>query len=371
MRAASDLFGQIIEGSRSVRLIVDVFYDDEPTFEDLPVDASDWSLSWDLESELKSTGSITAVYTSEAGESLSPRGFLDTLAPYGQQVNILVEVTLGSSFTEVLQLGRFRINQAPEATDSYFQFLGRTLTAGSVVKLTIDDLLSNVKRAGFHQPEPAVITDSTWAELQRITGLPVNPNLTDKPTPDGLIYQNTAGGRLNAFQVLTSYLGGVGVTNSFGEITAVPYDTSSTPVATLAMGAEGRVLSASGGLTSDDFYNVVVGDYQYKDGTPIQLEPARAIGPLDPDGPFGEFTYYDKSDTVTTLAGAKKRVQEVLQQLVEANTFRITLSCIADYRLEQGDVVTFVSMTGQVTGRILAIKFTADGLMEVLLNVRP
>jgi hypothetical protein len=368
VRVASDLFGQVIEGTRTIRLIVDVFYDDEPTFQNLPV--SDWALAWDLESELKSTGSLTAAYTSEAGESLSPRGFLDVLAPYGQQVNVLVEVSVGSVFTEVLQLGRFRINQAPEAADTYFSFLGRTLTAGSVVKLTIDDLLSNVKRAGFHQPEPPILTDSTWNEIQRITDLPVNPSLGDQPTPTGIIYQNTAGGRLTALQTLTSYLGGIGVTNSFGEVTAIPYDTNTTPVATLAMGETGRVLSATTGLDTDNLYNLVVGDYQEKDGTPIYAE-APATGLLAPDGPFGEFTYYDQSDTVTTAKQAQARVQTVLAQLIAANTFRITLSCIADYRLEQGDVVTFQSMTGSITGRIISIKFTADGLMEVVLDVRP
>jgi hypothetical protein len=369
VRPASDLFGQVIGGTRSVRLIVDVFYDDEPTFEDLPV--SDWSLAWDLESELKSTGDLTVAYTSQAGESLTPRGFLDTLAPYGQQVNVLVEVSAGAGFTEVLQLGRYRIAQAPEASDTYFQFLGRTLSAGSLVKLTVDDLLSNVKRAGFHQPEPPILTDTIWGEIQRITGLPVNPSLPDKATPSGLIYQNNTGGRLAAFQDLTSALGGIGVTNSFGEVTAIPFDVDPTPVAVLAMGDNGRVISASTGLDADNLYNVVVGEYQYPDGTPIPVEPAKATGTLAPDGPFGESTFYDKSDTIDTLEAAQARVQTVLNQLIASNTFRITLSCIADYRLEQGDVATFQSMTGAVTGRIISIKFTADGLMEVVLDVRP
>lgn len=367
MRPASDLFGQVIEGSRSIRLIVDVFYDDEPTFPNVPV--SDWSFAWDLESELKSSGNLTVAYTSQAGESLSPRGFLDVLAPYGQQVNVLIEVTIGDQFTEVLQLGRFRINQAPEASDSYFKFLGRTLTAGSLVKVTVDDLFSSVKRDGFHWPGPPYLTTSTWDEIQRLTDLPVNPSLDDLPTPAGLIYEPREGGRLSAVQMLASNLGGIAVTNSFGEVTALSFDTGTTPVAVLAMGENGRVLSASTGLDSSNLYNVVVGTYQEEDGTPIYAV-ASASGALAPDGPFGEYTFYDQSDTVKTQRQANTRVQKVLTQLIEANTFRITLSVIADYRLEQGDVVEFKSMTGSVVGRIIAIKFTADGLMEVTLDVR-
>jgi hypothetical protein len=356
-----------MEGTRSVRLIVDVFYDDEPTFTDLPV--SDWGLSWDLESELKSTGDLTVAYTSTAGESLSPSGFLDTIAPYGQQVNILIEASAGSSFTDTLQIGRYRINQAPEAADSYFQFLGKTMSSGSLVKLTIDDLLSSVKRAGFHWPEPPILTDTTWGELQRLTGLPVNPSLDDAPTPAGLIYQNNEGGRLAAVQALTSALGGIGMTNSFGEFTAVPYDYGD-PVATLAMGENGRVISATNGLDSDGMYNLVVGSYQGEDGTPYYATAALP-GVLSPEGVFGEYTYYDTSSAVTTQDAANARVQTVLDQLVQANSYRITLSCVADYRLEVGDVVTFMSLTGQITGRLLSVKFTSDGLMEVVLNVRP
>lgn len=360
-----DLFAQVAAGSRSQRLIVDVFYDDEPIFTDLPV--TDWTLTYDLESELKSTTDLTAVYTSTAGESLSPRGFLDALAPYGQQVNVLIEVAAGP-YTDTLQLGRFRVNQSPDAQDSYFRFADRTLTAGSLVKITADDLLSTVKRAGFHWPEPPLLADTTWGELQRITGLPIAQNLPDAPVPAGIIYQPKDGGRLAATQMLMSALGGIAVTNSFGELTAVPF-TYSAPVATLDIGENGRVLSVSTSLDSDGLYNTVVGTYQATDGTPL-FAVAYGTGPLAPDGPFGPYTYYDTSDTVTTQAAADARAESVLTQLQTGQTYRITLSCLADYRLEPGDVVTFTSQTGAITGRIISLKFTADGRMEPVLDVR-
>jgi hypothetical protein len=360
-----ELFTQIGAGVRSQRLIVDVFYDDNPTFDDLPI--SDWTLSWDLESELKSTADLTAAYTSLAGESLSPREFLDTLAPYGQQVNVLIEVTAGDQ-SAALQLGRFRINQSPEAADSYFSFLGRNLTAGSLVKVTSDDLLSAVKRDGFHWPEPPILTSSTWDELQRISGLPVAPNLTDKATPSGLIYQPKEGGRLEAVQVLASWLGGVGVTNSFGELTTVPF-AYGDPVTELFIGDQGNVLSATTSVDSDGLYNTVVGSYQEKDGTPI-FSTYSSTGVLSPTAPFGEYTYYDSTDTVETQAQADARVRSVLKQLQRGQTYRVTLSCIADYRLEVGDVVRFTSPTGSIVGRMLTCKFTPDGLMETTIDVR-
>jgi hypothetical protein len=367
VRDASDLFGQIGAGSRSQRLIVDVFYDDEPRYEDLPISDKDWSFSWDLESELKSTGDLTVAYTSLAGESLSPKDFLDVLAPYGQEVNVLIEVTAGP-VTEVLQLGRFRINQSPQAADSYFQFLGRNLTAGSMVKVTVDDLLSSVKRDGFHWPEPPNLTDSTWDELQRITGLPVAPSVPDKPTPSGLIYQPKEGGRLEAVQMLASWLGGVAVTNSFGELTVIPFEFGD-PVAELFIGDQGNVLSATTSVDSDGLYNTVVGTYQEDDGTPIYVTET-AKGVLAPDGPFREYTYYDQTDTVKTRTQAEARVKSVLDQLQRNQTYRVTLSCIADYRLEFGDVVRFTSPTGSIVGRILTWKPTADGLMEITLDVQ-
>jgi hypothetical protein len=160
-----------------------VFYNDEPVFTDLPV--SDWSLSWDLESEIKSTGNLTAAYTSDGGGVAVPARVPRCPRPVRAASERPRRGVRGSVFTETLQLGRFRINQSAGAVDSYFQFLGKTLTAGSLVKL--HHRRSAVVRETRRVPlaRTAQMTDSTWDEVQRITALPVNPNLTDAPTPPG------------------------------------------------------------------------------------------------------------------------------------------------------------------------------------------
>jgi hypothetical protein len=357
----------VLAGSFQTRLIVDVFYDDEPLFRDLPV--TDYSLAWDLESELKSSGSLAVHYSGTAADSLTPREFTDVLAPFGQQVNVLMEVRLGDVYTGTLQLGRYRIAQTPEASDSFMRLRGQTLVQGSTVKITIDDLLSTVKRWGFRWPAPPIHADSTWDELQRISGLPIDANLDDRPTPAGLIYEPSGGGRLKAVQQLASYLGGTGYTTPYGELSAIPF-TAGPVVNRLTMGREGRILDWPTSMDSDDIFNAVVGTYQADDGTPIYSIAQQATGALAVGGPFGENTYYDQSDTVATQAQADARTAKLLGQLLSNQTYRVTVVCLLDPRIEFGDVIELVSPFATVTGRVVAYSFGTDGTMQVTLDVR-
>jgi hypothetical protein len=366
----------------AVRIHVDVFYDDERTLEDLPV--TDWDFKWDAESATKSIGSLTVQWQGGRGESLSPRQFLDKVAPFGQQVAVLAEIGYGTTYSETVLLGRFRINQAPQAVDDWFGFNGRPYVSGSTVQLTVGDLLSAVGRRGFRWPGVPRFTGSTWDEIQFISGLPIDSDpLPDKPTPADFVYQPTQSGRLDAIQQLMSWLGGVAVTNSFGELTAIPFAPDLTTTLALTMSTRGTVLQVQTGLDATYLSNEVVGTYQDDDGTPIYAWAYVGTGPLAIGGPFGSVTAYDSDQTVTTQDAANARVRRVLQQLLLAQTNRVTVSCLFDPRAEIGDVATLtgpqaVKADGTlsdplwtIAGRIVSLEWSSSsrGLMTVVLDV--
>lgn len=332
----TDLASYLLE-SVSYRLIVDVFYGDERTYPNLPV--TDWELVWDIETATKSEGTLTVQYQGDRGDSLTPKEFLDTLAPYGQQVNVLIEVSFGEIFTETVLLGRFRINAAPQSVEDWFGFEGRPYVLGSTIQVAVGDLLTMLDSWAFRGPSVPKYTTSTWDELQSITTLPVAPTLTDRPTPANFVYVPGPGGRLTGMQQLMSYLGGIAVTNEYGELTAVPYAAGGS-VNTLTMGTRGTIVSVESELDSSTLFNEVIGEYQDDDGTPIYAWAVIDSGPLATTGEYRSRTApTDHDDTVTSLTAAQARVRKVLTQYLHAQTVRYTLQVALDPRTQVGDVV--------------------------------
>lgn len=385
MRDGSAQLAQVLtQGSFSMRLVADVFYGDERTIVNLPVDPDSWTLTWDVEGQTKFSGTIRVIYQGLTGDGVTPEGLTDPLSPFGQEISLLAKISFGSVFTETVLLGRFRIDSVPNASDSWFGFGGVAYVSGSIVDLEIVDLLDNIRRWGFRWPGVPTYTTSTWDELALISGLPIDTDpLPDKATPGNLVYQATSGARLDAVQQLMSYLGGVPVVNSFGELTALPFNVGA-PVNTLTMGLQGTVVSIENALDSSQVFNEVVGSYQDDDGNPIWAVATITGGPLTYGGLYPATTAYDSDDTVTTQDAAFTRVRNVLQQYLQAYTIRYTLTTIVDPRAEIGD---FVQVNGPqavnpiggalsaplftLTGRLVSIELTGTdpGLMTVVIDV--
>jgi hypothetical protein len=365
VRETTDTLDAILSGPFQARVIVDALLDEDVTFPDLPV--SDWELTGDIERDLPTAADLTVTYSGKDGTGLSPRGFLDVLAPYGQQVNVLLECSL-RQYSETVQIGRFRIDSVPESSDSYFQFAGKTLVAGSQVQVGAVDLLLGVQKNGFRWPAPPAIPASSWAELQRLTGLPVSPSLDDRATPAGLIYQPKTGGRLEAVQQLSSWLGGVGVVNSFGEFTVVPFEPGDV---VLELG-RGKVVTPPQAISTDGLTNWVVGTYQEDDGTPIYAEDWVRTGPLRADGPLGPWiTQAESDDSIKTQSAADARVTQLLQRSLATQTYRVEVSCRLNPLVENGDVVKVNTIDGRsIIGRTVNWKITrGKALMNLTLDV--
>lgn len=373
MRPSSAQLGEVLRDGFAFRVFLDALYDDNRLVESLSVD--DCTLSWDIEGEISATGTLNVVYSGDFADSMTPRQFSDGLAPFGQEINLLIEVSDGGQFSETLLLGRYRIIAVDGAEDTYTKRLGRQIVVGSVMRLTIQDLFITVKRHGLRWPSPPVRTDSTYAEIQRLAGLPVLETLPDAETPTGIIYEPKEGGRLEAVQMLASSLGGVAYVTPEGEVSIIPFEPGAV-VNTLAMGEGGRILSWPTSINSEGLYNEVVGSYQADDGTPYYGYAAITSGALATDGPFGPYTYADSAQGVQNQGQADKRAQAMLDQLTGRQTYRITVTCVLDPRIELGDVVELLGPLNDdgtpvysVTGRVLSYGFGRGGDMTVTLEV--
>ncbi len=368
MRPHSDRLVELLRaGSFNAVLVVDAFRGAERRIKDL--DAAEWDLRWDRESNLKSAGTMTAVTVTDFGVSMSPTQITDDLAPFGSELNILMEISSGDSFRETIQIGHFRIAETPSARDEFADFGVQQIVTASVVELTLHDRLSTVERRGFRSEENPQTT-SAWSELARISGMQVirHPSLADAVLPTDMVYKAVKGGRLQAVRAIAEILGGTEYTTPDGALSVWPY-TAGTVVARLELGEFGTIIGDSEGLDSSDVVNVVVGEFETEDRQPIYAV-AVASGELGPEGEYAENTFYHSNPAIRTQEAADIEVALVLEQLSSTTMRRITVTCVINPLVETGDVIEVERNSGSlIVGQIVSIRYGASMAMTVEVDV--
>lgn len=370
MRQASDNLKQVLaSGGFTTRLIVDAFYGETRTFVNVPADSYD--LKWDSEAQIKAAGTLNVVYSPEVAQSLTPQKFTDTLAPYGQEVNLLLEVASDdSTFSETVQLGSYRITAVPEAADSFFEDGDQVITVGSRVTLTLEDRMVAVQRKGFRSEQNPPGNATCWGEIARLTGAQVSRSVPDKAVPSGTTYLAKQGGVLEAVQDLAGVLGGVAYFTPDGAISVLP-DERGPVAAELVLGESGTILSVADSMDSDGVYNVVVGNFTDDDRNPIYAVAELTTGPFSTSGPYGEYTRYYASDFVKTQAAANSAVKAILTQSTSSQAYRVPVQCIINPLIEDGDMVSVQRQNGvPIVGRVVSHSFGSSNMMNLELDVQ-
>lgn len=363
--ARSSELEQVLQGgSFSTRLIVDSF--NGPTRTHFDLGFSDWELRWNREANLKSAGSVTLLEVDDYGRSVVPVLPSDDLSAFGQELNILMEVS-AESFSETVQLGHFPIAEVPETEDGYADFGDRQIVAASKVVTELEDRLAAVERRGFQAEENPVST-SAWAELARISGMQVIRSRPDVTLPSDFVYQAIQGGRLKAVRAIATLLGGVEYTTPDGALSVLS-STPGSPVGTLHLGEDSVILADSGAIKARDVYNVIVGDFETDERIPIHVV-ARATGAYSPDA-IKERTKYVTSTSVRTTDAAQAFVDAELAA-ASRPAQRLTVETIINPLIEFGDVWYLERDNGStVSAQVVSIVMSSQspGRMRMEMDV--
>lgn len=368
MRASSTDLPNVLTGSFSRRLIADVFHGSDRVEHGLDVTA--WSLTGDLTSDVKHSGSGTIVYASPDGTSFVPNGMNGVLSPYRAKLLLTLEIADDNiGFSESVTLGWFKVTSVPSGFDQYVDSSpGGRVVSASVVQVEFQSLDVNLKRRGFRSPEQPPSLLSCYDELRRISDMPVMETLPDKVLPKAITYDASDGGRLQGVQDIAQVLGGRAVPDSSGALTIIPPATT-TPVGVLTVGLEGTVIDVGNSVDTDGVYNCVVGTFEDVNRNPIYSVATVNAGPLAVGGDYGEYTYYYSNDAINTRAAGDAAVRQVLSTSIGGQTYEVPIQCIINPLVELGDVLEVDGWDRPIIGQLIKYSMSDSALMNVTLEV--
>lgn len=369
MRDVSTRMAEVLDGGQfDIELTIDVFYGAERTLRDLRVDPS-WEVSWRRSADAPGSGLVLVMYDSQSGESVAPREFTDLLAPFGQEVVLKLTVSVGAEFREVVQLGRWQIDDVPSARDEHFRHLGRVVTDVSMVELSLIDQLEAVRADGFDRIE-SPRSPSAWDEMARLSGMKVLRSVPDATIPTSATWPAANGGRLDAIRMLADHLGGTPYVMSDGTLTVLPRAIGEIRRTFRLDEPDGTLLDATYSMSREGVYNHIVGEYATEQREPIVIEAAQITsGPLAVTGPFGRRTRYHRSPLVTTTAAAIRAQASELERTSKIGTFRMPVEAVIDPRVEIGDTVAIDQPMDQFVGSVAEVTFRGNGTMRAQVDV--
>jgi hypothetical protein len=365
MRQHSDQLVEVLSGSFERELSVNVFNGSDRVLEGVRFES--WQLDADLGRGICSQGSGTVIHSSVDGSSVVPVGTEGVLSPFRARVEPVMTVRAGG-FSESVSLGTFRVSSVPSASDSVAVYDGREVVVASSVGLKFDSLEADAERWGFQFPEQSKAGASSFDEIRRLTGMPVEETVPDVTVPSLKVWEAKQGGRLDAVLELGRILGGSAVVNSRGAWEIIP-DAIGEPVATLRLGELGTVLDVADEIDTDTVYNEVVGTFEDVNGAPIHAVARVTAGSLSVDGPYGVNTRYYASDLVKTQAQANSAVQSVLDQSIGSQQYDVQIQCHVNPLVEIGDVVALDGWKRPLVGQLRKIDLSNGAYMNVTLRV--
>lgn len=369
MRFASSSARGMLSGSINHRWVGDLYYDGVRRIADVPL--VDPRFSEDADGNVQQSGSCTVVWTDEFARSVTPTMITDAFAPFGAQLFVYSVLSAGR-FSERIEYGRFEITDVPSAVDEFMRFRGDWITIGSTVDLELKELLAGVGEERFDIPSAPKSLTSTWAELARITGLPVTRTVADVPITRSIMYPES---KLDAtYDLMRDMLDAVPHVTADGTLAARP-NVAPAPVDTLRRGERGSLVSVGSEMSARQVYNRVVVRAGTGDQVSVLAVAEVTDGPLrvkNPDGtvsPFRARTRFLSSEFVTTQAQAQAWANS---ELAKVSTLRArTVPVVETFNplRERGDVVVVERPRASFTGRVLTIDRSGGATQRMTLEV--
>jgi hypothetical protein len=350
-----------LEDNHTPSYVVQATYGGALTEESVPVDPSG-TLKFTAGQDIQASGNM--FLRRDGARALVPREMTDSLAPFGQELNIFREVKLGES-TWRIPMGPFRIEEVPDMREYFRRYPEQLKLVGWEAELRLVDRFDIIIADDFLQPTSPKVGNSTWDEIQRLSSIPILRSLTDAPVPPGLTYDS----RMEAITSLMSNIGGVPHLTRQGVLTARVKDawlTSTTPVFTI------RGTTDLGDSMSNQIYNAVVASSSAGSNELVAFaEITDPTNPLSVNGPLRRRTFKHSSPLYETQAAVQAAARTVLARVSSKQARTVKVRCLPRPDLELGDYGTVVDENAgrQVTGEISDMSFSMDPTAEMTLEM--
>lgn len=344
----------VLKGSFNKRYVADVFYDGVRRLQDVP--CTNVTLSDAATSLVQGTGSITLIYQDDFAREIAPKDVGDLFSPFGTQIAVSVIITAGLGFTERIPLGLYEVSETPDIITTRYLFQGGVISKGDQITVSLKDLLAGVQRDEFAVPGAPPSLFSVWAEVQRLTGLPVTRTVPDGPISTTVAYQQD---RLQAVYDLATSLDATVCMLADGTLSMRPNDWPD-PVDTLASGDDGTLVKVGRGMANDLVYNQIV-VRAYGGGNGILATAEITTGPLrtqNADGslsPYRRVPYFYTSQYITTTGAAQDYANRNLPRVSQLRSVSVALTEVFNPLRDLGDVITVQRLGETFTGRVTNI----------------
>lgn len=361
-----DLRG-ILTGSFDHHYVADLYYNGSRRRADLPIKMP--TFKEDAGASIQQAGSCTVKWSDEFATSLLPRYVTDPLAPFGAQLWVYCWVTVGP-FAERVEYGRFEITDVPSARDEQMRFRQELITLGSTVELELKELLAGVEQETFDAPSAPLSLGSTWAEVARITGLPLSRTVADKAIPRSIMYPEK---KLDAvYDLMDVVLEASPHMTPDGTVSARPHAWGS-PVDTLTM--DGTLVEVGQMMSAAQVKNRVAVRATSGEQTSVLATAEITSGPLrvrNANGsvsPFRARTEYLSNELIVDEVAARAWAN---QRLSQVSTLRARILPITEKfnpLRERGDVVVIERPDKNLLGRVVTIERGSRGTQELTVEI--
>lgn len=360
----------MLAGSHKPLVTADAWWNGRCVKRSLPI--ADGSVTVTAGQAIRSTLSLDL---RDAGGVLTPRAD-GVLSPYGGEINIRAGMQRGP-VRDLCSLGWFVIEDV--GTDEMWRVrkgkegVEVRVSQGATHSLSGSDRAVRIQDNQFaSRTQPAQPT--VLLEIARILQgiVPWKPPAwADKALAAGAVtYEDD---RLKALTDLADLLDADPIANADGAITLVRKVPPLVSVWTIPRGEGGVLASMDRKLSRTGMHNAVIARSISFDGSPLQGVDYESNPALRWGGPFGRVPLFIDAPLAGTQAEVNRAAAVALQAEQRSRWQEITVTCVANYALEVGDVITLPgprsgSITGQVTAATYPLK---PGRMSITMTVDP
>ncbi|HTE61633.1 MAG TPA: DUF5047 domain-containing protein [Solirubrobacteraceae bacterium] len=328
MRTVTSAFETAVQASNKLATSAEII---DGAGDETTVEIIDGTVTLDQQAAVRGRCDVTIVDDGTLG--LVPDSASSLLAPYGNEIRLSRGVTYPDGTTELVSLGVFRIQDA-EVTDD---------PGGMQIRLSGLDRAQRFIDARFEEPYQVTAGTNYATAIEDVLQAAWPDVTTDFTTTALTTPQLIAEEGADRWAFAQEMAKAISMSLYFdgdGTCVLVP-DTVSDPVATLAEGEDGVLLTAGRRWTREGTFNRVIATGENTGET----APARGIATDDNSlsptyyfGPFGKVPRFYASPFLTTDAQAAAAALSILNKEL-GTTEQVNFGTLVLSYLEPGDVV--------------------------------